>query len=152
MDERLAAIHDMIDALGVTTEYCDLPKGMDGEYLHDEKVIKIQQGLLGRRHRSTLAHECCHAVFEDVPTSFGPVYAKRERRADEWAAMRLFSLEEYRAAEYRHDGHIEGMAISLNVTVELVEAARALLLRVGDTVYFEPRFGAGQFQHRLTIA
>jgi hypothetical protein len=152
MDARLLAIYEMLDTLGVTVEFCDLPDDRDGEYIHEERLIRIQHDLLFRRYISTLAHECCHAVWGDVPSRFGPVNAKQERRADEWAALRLIDRDEYRRLEARHDGHLDAMAVSLNVTVEVVEAFRSLLLRVEDAVYVAPRMGAGEYSDRIEVA
>ncbi|MFK4760344.1 ImmA/IrrE family metallo-endopeptidase [Microbacterium sp. ZW T5_45] len=151
-DTRLKRIYDMIDALGVRIEYCELPEDIDGEYIHDEKLIRIQFDLSTRVYRSTLAHECCHAVFGDVTSMFGPMNAKQERRADEWAALRMIGLDDYRAQETRHDGNVEAMAIALNVTADMVEVFRGLLLRTPDAVYVDPRMGAGQFAHRIEVA
>lgn len=152
MDAKLLHLFETLDALGVTVEYGELGDDRDGDYCHETRHMRVQHDLPYRRYRSTIAHETCHAVFADVPSRFGPVNAKQERRADEWAALRLIGLDDYREAERRHDGHVEAMAIALSVTVELVEAYRALLLRVGDTVYLEPRMGAGRWRHRIEVA
>ena len=151
-DQKLKELYEMLDALGVEVEFCELPPDLDGEYDHDRKLIRIQHDLRTRRYRSTLAHETCHAVFGDIPSRFGPVNAKQERRAEEWAALRLIDLADYRHEEERHSGHVEAMAIALNVTTDLVEAFRAVLLRVGQTVYVSPKMGAGRFSHRIEVA
>lgn len=152
MDKKLLEIYETLDALGVSVEFCDLPDDRDGEYVHAKRLVRIKHDLLGRRYRSTLAHECCHAVFGDVTSKFGPVNAKQERRADEWAALRLIDLDDYRRQEARHEGHAEAMAVSLNVTVDLVDAFRRILLRVGDTVYVAPRMGVGAYRARVEVA
>ncbi len=149
MDELLWA---MVDALGLTVEYADLPSDRDGEYDHDRKLIRLQRGMSPRLHRSVLAHEIAHAVFADVPSMFGPVNAKQERRADEWAALRLISIDEYRHAESLHHGHVEALAVELGVTVDLIEAFQRILLRVDEAVYVQPRQGAGQYAHKELIA
>lgn len=145
-------IHDALDALGVTVRYADLPDDRDGEYIHRSRVIRLRRGMTARLHRSVLAHECAHAVFEDAPSMFGPVTAKQERRADEWAALRLISPEEYRHAEALCHGHIGAMAVELNVIVDLVEAYQRILTRIGDTVYVDAKMGAGQWEHRTEVA
>lgn len=58
---------------------------------------------------SVLAHELAHAVFGDVPSKFGPVNAKQERRAEEWAALRLIDRTEYRCLEMAHEGRAAGI-------------------------------------------
>lgn len=152
MDSKLLGLFEMLDALGVDVEYCELSSDRDGDYDHAGKQIRIQHDLPYRRYRSAIAHETAHAVFGDVPSRFGPVKMKQERRADEWAALRLIGLDDYRQQERRHDGHVEAMAIALGVTVEIVEAFRSLLLRVGDTVYVGPRMGVGGYHARVEVA
>ena len=141
-------IRETLHMLGVRVRYADLPDDRDGEYLHHRRLIQLQRGMSRRLHRSVLAHECAHAVFGDQPSQFGPVSAKQERRADEWAALRLIDLDAYKSAESLHDGHIDGMALELDVTTDIVEAFRRLLVRFGDTVYLRPRLGAGMWHQR----
>jgi hypothetical protein len=144
-------IYDTLDALGVTVKYVDMPPDRDGEYIHRRRLIRLQRGMAHRLHRSTLWHECAHAVFADVPSKFGPVNAKQERRADEWAALRLISLTDYMRAEIIHDGHAEAMAVELDVTIDLLIAFQRTLLVVGDRTYVRPKMGAGQFRHRAEV-
>ncbi|MDQ1206172.1 ImmA/IrrE family metallo-endopeptidase [Microbacterium sp. SORGH_AS_0862] len=125
----------------------DLPDDRDGEYLHRRRIIRLRAGMARRLHRSVLAHECAHAVFADEPTMFGPRNALQERRADEWAALRLIDIDDYKLAERMHDGHAEAIAVDLDVTVDIVDAFRRILQRFGDTVYVRPRMGAGQWDH-----
>jgi len=147
-----AHLYSALEAMGVRVEHAELPPDRDGEYLHSRRLIRLQEGMPLRLLRSVLAHECAHAVFEDVPSKFGPVNAKQERRADEWAALRLIEVDEYRRAESLHHGHVEAMAVELNVIVDLVEAFQRILLRIGDTVYVAPKMGAGQYAHRAEVA
>lgn len=140
---------DMVDALDLTLEYADL-RNRDGEYRHDLKRIRLREGMTLRKETSALAHELAHAVFGDVPSKFGPVNAKQERRADEWAALRLITPEAYRAAEERWDGHLGAMAFDLGVTTKITTAFQRVLARIGDTVYVGPRMGVGQWEQRIT--
>lgn len=140
----------MADALGVTVEYTDLVS-RDGEYRHDLKRIRLREGMTLRQERSALAHEVAHAVFGDVPSKFGPVNAKQERRADEWASLRLITPATYREAEQRWEGHVGAMAYDLGVTTRLVEAFRRVLARIGDTVYIAPRMGTDQWVERIAV-
>jgi Zn-dependent peptidase ImmA (M78 family) len=156
IDEHLEGIAAL---LGVRIEYALLPPDRDGEYRHKHKVIRLRRGMASRLHRSVLAHELAHAVFDDRPSRFGPVHAKQERRADEWAALRLIRHDEYRAAEELHAGHPGAIAQELGVVLSIVEAYRSLLLRIEveqidepDVVYVRPRMGAGMFAHRAEIA
>lgn len=134
--------HDM----GITIEYKRV-RGRDGEYRRDLNRIRLRPGMTERLERSVLAHELAHAIFGDAPSPFGPINAKQERRADEWAALHLITPDAYADAERHHGGHTGGMAIELGVIVDIVEAYRRVLLRSGDTVYVDPRMGAGQWHH-----
>lgn len=142
------ALMDIADALGVRVKHVALNR-RDGEYLHGKKLIRLQEGMTIRHERSILAHEIAHAVFADVPSKFGPVNAKQERRADEWAALRLITPDEYRVAEERWDGHVGAMAYDLGVIARLVKAYQRVLLRVGETVYVTPRMGIGQWSEKV---
>lgn len=141
-------LEDMAGALGVTIEYVDLAN-RDGEYRHDLKRIRLRTGMTFRKETCALAHELAHAVWGDVPSKFGPVNAKQERRADEWAALQLIAPERYRAAEERWDGHAGAMAYDLGVTTKLIEAFQRVLARIGDAVYVDPRMGTGQWTQKV---
>lgn len=146
-------LQDIVVMLGVVVEVTtDLPEDRDGDYCHETRTIRVRDGLHARHHRSVLAHELGHAVFADVPSPFGPVNAKQERRAEEWAALRLILLADYRAAEAHCGGHLGAMAIELGVMRSTVAAFAKVLSRVGDTVYLQPKMGAGMWAHREQIA
>lgn len=143
---------DLADQAGVTIEYANLARGRDGEYIHHRKLIRLRPGMSSRLHRSVLAHELAHAAFADVPSQFGPVHAKQERRAEEWAALRLIDLEDYRHLEQIHHGHAGAIALDLGVMRSIVLAYQGLLERIGDTTYLRPKMGAGNWLHREEIA
>lgn len=146
-------LHDMLDALGVRVEYSKhLPRDRDGEYIHDRRLIRLRSGMAERLHRSVLAHEVAHAVFADVPSMLGPVNAKQERRADEWAALRLITPEAYRRAESLHGSHNGALAVELGVITRIVAAYQRILARIGNTVYVAPRMGGGQYHHSERVA
>ncbi|SDQ87689.1 ImmA/IrrE family metallo-endopeptidase [Microbacterium sp. cf332] len=124
-DELLSTL----DLLGVRLIFADLPPDRDGEYRHDVRLVRLRPGMARRLHRSVLAHECAHAVHGDVPLS-DPHHAERqESRADEWAAQMLIPVDDYARAEALHAGHVEAMAVELDVTVDLVQAFQRILRR-----------------------
>lgn len=145
-----ALLLDMADALGVSVEHTPLAR-RDGEYRHDLKLIRLREGMTLRLERSILAHELGHAVFGDVVSKHGPVNAKQERRADEWAALRLITPQAYAAAEERWHGHVGAIAYDLGVISRLVTTYQGLLTRIGDTVYQQPRHGTGQWTRRIEV-
>lgn len=146
-----AYLLDLAEQAGVAIEYAVLPSDRDGDYSRALNVIRLRPGMHARRHRSVLAHELGHAAFGDVPSQFGPVNAKQERRADEWAALRLINTDDYRRAEQLYDGHLGAMAVELGVLRRLVEAFQRVLLRTDIHVYVKPREGAGQWNHREQV-
>ncbi|WP_336632619.1 MULTISPECIES: ImmA/IrrE family metallo-endopeptidase [unclassified Microbacterium] len=140
---------DLAVMMGVTVEYThDLPADRDGDYNHPRRHIRIREGLHARHTRSVLAHELGHASFGHVRSRFGPVNAKQERAAEEWAALRLISIDDYRAAEESHRGHLGAIAIELGVMRSTVAAFHGLLTRLGDATYLAPRMGERQWDHR----
>ncbi|MAM53387.1 ImmA/IrrE family metallo-endopeptidase [Microbacterium sp. UBA3394] len=120
-----------------------------GGYHAGSSTIRLDPGMPRRVARSVLAHEIAHHIFGDEPTPFGPARATQERRANEWAALRLIDPDAYADAESYLHGHMAAMAVELDVTVEIVEAFQRILLRVGDTTYVRPRLGVGQYEHRV---
>lgn len=123
---------DVLTALGVRVLVADLPPDRDGEYEHGSRTIRLRPRMARRLHRSVLAHECGHAVYGDVPVDDRRYAERQEARADEWAARALISVEAYRWAETLHSGHVEAMAVELDVTVGLVRAYQRLLARQGS--------------------
>lgn len=123
-----------------------------GGYHDRSSTIRLNPDMPRRVARSVLAHEIAHHVFADQHSQYGPVNAKQERRADEWAALHLIRPEAFAEAEQHRNGHGPSMAFDLSVTVEIVEAFKRVLLRVGDTVFVDPKMGAGQFAHRTEVA
>ena len=119
---------DFARTLGLTIEYRRI-NGRDGEYSHDLKRIRLRPGMTQRLERSVLAHELAHAVLGDVPSKFGLVNVKQERRADEWAATRLISLDAYREAEMLREAHAPAMAHDLGVITRLVHAYQRVIER-----------------------
>jgi hypothetical protein len=153
MTDHDTQIHDALTALDVRVEYArHFLDNRDGEYIHDRRLIRLRHGMTSRLHRSVLAHEAAHAVFGDVPSRFGPVNAKQERRADEWAALRLIRHEDYQRAEAIYHGHAGAMAHELGVVRSIVAAYQRVLLRIGDTVYVQPKMGAGMWADRVEVA
>lgn len=144
---------DVVHILGVKIEYTDLGHlDRDGDYDHATRTIRLQKGMTTRLKRSVLAHEVAHAVYGDVPTMFGPMNMKQERRADEWAALQLIGLDDYKRAERIHQGHAPSIALELGVITRTVDTYQSMLERIGSTVYLRPRMGVGQWIHREQVA
>ncbi|MGN8024738.1 ImmA/IrrE family metallo-endopeptidase [Microbacterium sp. 22242] len=143
---------DLVDQAGVTIEYKRLRDGRDGESYVDRKLTRLRPGMNARLHRCVLAHELGHHAFGHHSTRFGPVHAKQERAAEEWGALRLISLDDYRHVEEIHDGHAGAMALELGVMRSTLAAFQGLLLRTDQHVYLDPRLGTRQWARRTHVA
>ncbi len=123
-----------------------------GGYRPHERTIRLRPGMRRRIARSVLAHELAHHILEHRPTEFGPIHKRQERHANEWAARHLISHEHYIEVEQLRGGHEPSMAHDLDVAPEIVATYRSMLQRIGGTVYFEPRMGAGMWTQRHQVA
>lgn len=144
---------DILDELGFSVEYHDLEHlGIDGDCHQGKKLVRLQSGMTRRLHTWKLGHETAHAVFGDVPSMFGPANAKMERRADEWAALRLIRLDNFRESEAIRGGHVASIAHDLDVISDTVEVYQRMLTRIGDTVYMNARLGHGNWAAKFEVA
>ncbi|GGH33926.1 ImmA/IrrE family metallo-endopeptidase [Microbacterium album] len=123
-----------------------------GGYHDGSRTVRLNPHMPRRLARSVLAHELGHAVHGHTPTIFGPQHARQERAAFEWAARLLIDRDAFAEVERLRDGHSPSMAYDLDVTVEIVDAYKGMLLRLGDVVYERPKMGAGQWDHRENVA
>lgn len=140
----------------ISIDYASLRPGRDGEYEHASRSIRLRPGMHARLHRSVLAHELGHAAHGHTPARSTIVHAKQERLAEEWAALRLITPDDYRRAERVCEGHPGAMALDLGVMRSIVDTYRSLLLRVprgagGCAVYVDARMGEGMWAHREEV-
>ncbi|MGN7968982.1 ImmA/IrrE family metallo-endopeptidase [Microbacterium sp. 22296] len=145
-------LEDLARQGGIHIEHERLPDGRDGQSWTDRKITRLRPGMHARLHRCVLAHELGHHALAHTPTRFGPVHAKQERAAEEWGALRLITLDDYRHVEELRDGHAGAMALELGVMRTTLEAFQSVLLRLGDSVYVQPKMGAGSWTHRIEVA
>lgn len=123
-----------------------------GGYHDGLRQVRINPGMSRRVTRSFLAQEIAHALFRDTPSPYGPVKAKQERRAWEWAALYLIDRRAFAEAEALRSGHSPAMAYDLDVTVEIIDAFKRLLSRIGDQVYVKPGMGEGVWMERVELS
>jgi len=98
-------------------------------YSPEARTIRLTPRMSGRTARSVLAHEIAHHVLGHQPTPYGPLRARQERGANEWAARHLIALNCYIEVERLRDGHVPSMACDLDVAPELVIAYQGILER-----------------------
>lgn len=149
IDEYLT---DLTHQAGIRVEYARLRDGRDGESHVERKLIRLRPGMAARLHRCVLAHELGHHALQHRPTPFGPAHAKQERAAEEWGARILIRLDDYRHVEELHNGHAGAMARELDVMRSTLTAYQAILQRIGNTVYVQPKMGTGMWAHREIVA
>lgn len=143
-------IYSYATALGAAITYTDLSHlGRDGDTDVDRRHIRLQDGMTCRLEVCTLAHEVAHLLRGDRTTMFGYFDERDERRADEWAARYLVDIDEYRHAEAMCGTNTKALANELDVVLWVVEAFERQLCRIGDHVYLNPKYGAGNFEFRF---
>lgn len=128
------------------------PRHHRSGYAPGDNTIHLRRGMTSRITRSVLAHEIAHHLLGHHPTLHGPARSRQERAANEWAALRIITPDGYAHAEHLHHGNPTLMAAELHVADELLTAYQARLLRLGPTVYVDPREGTGQYAHRIQVA
>ncbi len=149
----MQSLFDYARMLGVQVEFTDLSHlRRNGDYCHELKHVRIQDGMMQRKTRHVLAHELGHATANDVPSMLPHIHRRQEERADEWAAHFLISVAEYRDAEELHNGKVDAMAVELHVLERTVRAYQRTMDRIGDTTYIRPRLGIGQWLDRIEVA
>ncbi|MHA3724363.1 ImmA/IrrE family metallo-endopeptidase [Leucobacter sp. HY1910] len=141
----MLALFDLAHTLGITVEYAPLAT-REGEYRDDLQRIRLREGMPDRLARWVLAHELGHAHYGHRPGTSSET--RQEREADQWAARHLITIDDYRAAEQRRDGHAPSMAHDLGIVTRGIHAYQSMLERIGDTVYLKPCHGAGQYAAR----
>jgi Zn-dependent peptidase ImmA (M78 family) len=96
-----------------------------GEYRHDPAIITLNPRMSTALQRSTLAHELGHHHHGDTWTDDPALIARREHRADTYAAQLLIEPDAYAAAERLVGPHPGALARELNVSRSIVEAWQA---------------------------
>ncbi|QIK63663.1 ImmA/IrrE family metallo-endopeptidase [Leucobacter viscericola] len=143
-------LYDYATELGVQIEFADLQYlKRSGDYCHELRLIRIQDGMMPRKTRHTLGHELGHATHGDEPSVLPHIQKRLEDRADEWAAHFLIEHDAFREAEERHSGHIPAMAVDLYVLEKTVRAYVRTLDRIGNAVYISSKLGAGQWTEKV---
>ena len=147
------ALFDYAMQLGVRVEFTDLSYlNRNGDYCHELKLIRLQDGMQPRKTRHTFAHELGHATLGDEPSILSHVHQRQEDRADEWAAHFLIAPADFKDVEQRHNSKIDAMASDLYVLERTVRAYVRTLDRLGDRLYVHSRMGEGQWTRRFEVA
>ena len=117
------ALQRQAESLGVVVRTAPLPKGICGAYFYKYKTIVLDEDLQPYQMRCTLCHELIHAEYAD----FSP-NSHDERRTRKLAAYRLIDINDYIEAETVYEGNSLLMARELNVTKQVLDDYRELVL------------------------
>lgn len=121
---RLDLLHAHCGDLEIEVEWVDLGPRRRGHYLDDSGVIELNTRLTRAQATATLAHEVGHATFRDRCTT-----PANERRAWEYGAALIITVDEYATAEDLVGHHTGALATELGVTPILIEAWRRWYLK-----------------------
>lgn len=115
------------DNLGITVCSELLPEGLQGFYCENVQTIIIDRSMTYTQKRCTLAHELMHWKHMDLACS-EDIHTKQEHRARKEAATMLINPIEYATLETAYEGGIYLIADDLDVTKQVVEDYRKLVL------------------------
>lgn len=114
-------------SLGVDVCSDNLPDDKQGMYVRTLNLIMIERDTTYRVKRCALVHELVHWEYQDAGCR-GVAGMKSERRARLLTASLLVSPAEYASAEEIYDGERLCMASELDVTVQVLDDYRELVL------------------------
>lgn len=107
-----------------------LRPGEHGKWFPSRRVIHLHPGLGPANRLYTLAHELGHALLGHMAKPPPWLHARQEREADEWAAGKLISRDDYRRAEILVGNHPGALAKELGVTTRVIHTWRDLNERI----------------------
>lgn len=117
----MATINKLVPAVSTILDdpYC-------GVYDPTNNLILIDKRMSIAEKRSTLAHEFAHWHYGD--NSLYETSGKQERRARRTAALLLVNPEQYKQLEQEYEGCVYHIAKELEVTEELINDYKNLVL------------------------
>lgn len=111
---------DLAGRPDLTLEWRELV-GRVGEYLHAERLIRLDPRMPRRQARAVLAHELRHADAGDTHTMCARVNLRQEQRADREAARLLIDVRDLGEAMAHHgQAHRSAIAVELRVSDRLL--------------------------------
>lgn len=121
------AMRRLVDSIGVEVSSAILPTGYCGLYDDISGLIIIHRAMNYTMKRCTLAHELVHWAHGD-DTCRGVAGNRMEHRTRRQTAMLLVDPLEYAQAEQVYDGDVFRIAAELDVTKQVVEDYRDMVL------------------------
>ncbi|MCI1673183.1 MAG: hypothetical protein LKI34_03040 [Bifidobacterium tibiigranuli] len=120
-------MRDYAASLGVDVCSDKLPTGRQGMYVRALNLIVVERHTTYRVKRCALAHELIHWEYQDAGCD-GMTMLREERRARQLTASMLVSPAEYASAEQVYEGERLCMASDLDVTLQILDDYRDLVL------------------------
>ena len=125
--DTYGSLRQLAERLGVNVRSDMIDGNLRGYYESWSNSIIIDRGQSYRAKRCTLVHELVHWSHGDV--FHGTVIDDRlEHRTRRETALILVDENEYRMAELAYDGDISLMASELDVTRQVIEDYRDMVL------------------------
>lgn len=125
--DTYGALRGLADRLGINVRSRPLPDELCGYYVRRLNLIVIDRTMTYREKRCTLVHELCHWRWSDEFKGLS-VDDKLERRTKRETAAILVNESEYRQAEGEYDGNDRLIAVELDVTRQIIDDYRELVL------------------------
>lgn len=113
--------------IGLNVWSQQLPRGIAGCYDDEYKAIVIDRTMTYRRKRCALMHELIHWKHGDVTCKWA-IDCRIERRTRRETSLALIDVDEYAQAENIYDGDVSMMSAELDVTRQVAEDYRILVL------------------------
>jgi Zn-dependent peptidase ImmA (M78 family) len=101
--------------------------GRVGEYLHHERLIRLDPRMPRRQARSVLCHELRHAERAEVGVDCAKARRVQESRADRVAARVLVDVRVLGDALVLHAQHVSAAAVELRVSDKMVRTRLSAL-------------------------
>ena len=131
--------------------------GHNAIWVPERPMVIVDRGLRADLLRPTLAHECDHVAHNDA----GGHHPRNEARANLHSALRLIDPAQWDALTPIHSDY-DYICLELGITRRQfraylehrrrADARRQRRERIGNTLYLDPKMGAGQWTKRLEVA
>jgi Zn-dependent peptidase ImmA (M78 family) len=126
--DTYGSLRRLADRLGVDVHSEVIPdKGLCGYYEAWRNAIVIDRTMTYRQKRCTLVHELVHWSYGDF-FHRSVIDSRLETRARRETASLLVDRSEYAQAEIEYDGEPRSIAIELDVTLQIIEDYRDMVL------------------------
>ena len=131
--------------------------GHNAIWVPERRMVITDRNLRSELFRPTLAHECDHVVNDDCAGH----HPRNEARANLHSAFRLIDPKLWESLTPFHSDY-DQICLEVGITrrqflayydyTKRQEASRMRRERFGNTLYLNPRMGAGQWAEKTEVA